>query len=169
MIQVYTGDGKGKTTAALGQALRAMGHGMKVCMIQFMKGRTYGELMTCERCLPGLTIVMSGRDGFVKKGEPEEVDSRMANEGLELAREVVSGGDHDMLILDEINVAVDYGLLPLPEVLEFLGSCPREMEVVCTGRYAPAKLVELADLVSDVREVKHHYNQGIEMRKGIEY
>ncbi len=113
MIQVYTGDGKGKTTAALGQALRAMGHGMKVFMIQFMKGRTYGELMTCESCLPDLTIVMSGRDEFVKKGEPEEIDLRLAREGLDLARKVVSEGEHQMLILDEINVAIDYGLLPL--------------------------------------------------------
>ena len=169
MIQVYTGDGKGKTTAALGQALRAIGHGMKVYMIQFMKGRTYGELMTCERCLPDLTITMSGRDEFVKKGEPEEADLRMAREGLDLARKVVSEGKHQMLILDEINVAVDYGLLPLPEVLEFLRSCPREMEVVCTGRYAPVELVELADLVSEVRAVNPHYNQCVDMRNGIEY
>ncbi len=169
MIQVYTGDGKGKTTAALGQALRAIGHGMNVFMIQFLKGRTYGELMACERCLPDLTIVMSGRDEFVKKGEPEEVDLRLAREGLELARRVVAEGKHQMLILDEINVAVDYGLLALPEVLDFLRSCPREMEVVCTGRYAPQELIELADLVSEVREVKHHYQQGVGMRKGIEY
>ncbi|MBC7248140.1 MAG: cob(I)yrinic acid a,c-diamide adenosyltransferase [Actinobacteria bacterium] len=169
MIQVYTGDGKGKTTAALGQALRALGHGMKVYMIQFMKGRTYGELLACERCLPDLTIVMSGRDEFVKKGAPEEIDVRMAREGLELAKRVVSEGKHQMLILDEINVAVDYGLLPLEEVLAFLRSCPRDMEVVCTGRYAPRELLEMADLVSEVREVKHHYRQGVQMRKGIEY
>ncbi len=169
MIQVYTGDGKGKTTAALGQALRAMGHGVKVFMIQFMKGRTYGELMTCERCLPDLTIVMSGRDEFVKKGEPEEIDLRMAREGFELAKEVIARGEHGMLILDEINVAMDYGLLPPGEVTDFLRSCPRDMEVVCTGRYAPSELVELADLVSEVREVKHYYRQGVEMRKGIEY
>lgn len=166
---MYTGDGKGKTTAALGQALRAIGHGMKVFMIQFMKGRTYGELMACERCLPDLTIVMSGRDEFVKRGSPEEVDLRMAREGLELAKKVVREGRHQMLILDEINVALDYGLLPLDEVLEFLRSCPRELEVICTGRYAPAELVELADMVSEVREVKHHYRQGVQMRRGIEY
>lgn len=169
MIQVYTGDGKGKTTAALGQALRAMGHGMKVFMVQFMKGRTYGELLTCESCLPELTIVMSGRDEFVKKGEPEEVDLRMAREGFELARKVVSEGTHQMLILDEINIAVDYGLLPLQEVLDFLRSCPREMEIVCTGRYAAQEIIDLADLVSEVREVKHHYSKGVEMRQGIEY
>ncbi len=169
MIQVYTGNGKGKTTAALGQALRALGHGMKVFMIQFMKGRTYGELVTCEKCLPGFTIVMSGRDEFVKKGEPEEVDLRMAREGFELAKKVAAGGEHGMLILDEINVAMDYGLLPVGEVLDFLRSCPREMEVVCTGRYASPELIELADLVSEVREVKHHYQQGVQMRKGIEF
>lgn len=169
MIQVYTGDGKGKTTAALGQALRALGHGAKVFMVQFMKGRTYGELMACEKCLPGFTIVMSGRDEFVKKGAPEEVDLRMAREGFELAKKVAAEGEYGMLILDEINVAMDYGLLPVGEVLGFLRSCPREMEVVCTGRYAPPELIELADLVSEVREVKHHYRQGVQMREGIEY
>lgn len=169
MIQVYTGDGKGKTTAALGQALRALGHGMKVFMIQFMKGRTYGELVTCRECLPNFTIVMSGRDAFVKKGAPEEVDVRMAREGLELAKKVVREGKHQMLILDEINVALDYGLLPLEEVLDFLRSVPPEMEVVCTGRYAPPELLEMADMVSEVREIKHHYKKGVPMRKGIEY
>ena len=124
MIQVYTGDGKGKTTAALGQALRALGHGMKVYMIQFMKGRTYGELIACEQCLPDFTMVMSGRDEFVTKGSPEEIDIRMAREGFELAQKVVEEGRHNMLILDQINVAVDYGLLPLDEVLDFLRSCP---------------------------------------------
>jgi len=169
MIQVYTGDGKGKTTAALGQGLRALGHGMKVFMIQFMKGRTYGELVACREFLPGFTIVMAGRDSFVMKGAPEEEDVRLAREGLELAKKVVREGKHQMLILDEINVALDYGLLPLDEVLEFLSSVPPEMEVVCTGRYAPPELVELADMVSEIREVKHHYRKGVAMRKGIEY
>lgn len=169
MIQVYTGEGKGKTTAALGQALRAIGHGFKVYMIQFMKGRTYGELLASESRLPELTIVMSGRDEFVVKGDPEEVDIRMAREGLERAREVVARGEIDMLILDEINVAMEYGLLPPDEVMEFLRSCPGELEVVCTGRYAPAELVELADLVSEVREIKHPWSRGVEMRRGIEY
>lgn len=169
MIQVYTGDGKGKTTAALGQALRALGHGMKVYMIQFMKGRTYGELITADSCLPEFTIVMSGRDEFVKKGEPEEIDVRMAREGFELAKQVVEEEKYHMLILDEINVAIDYGLLPLQEVLDFLRSCPRDMEIVCTGRYAPQELIDLADLVSEVKEVKHHYQQGVKMRKGIEH
>jgi cob(I)alamin adenosyltransferase len=169
MIQVYTGDGKGKTTAALGQALRALGHGFKVFMIQFMKGRTYGELIACDNCLPDFTIVMSGRDDFVKKGAPEEIDVRMAREGFDLARKVISEGQHQMLILDEINIAVDYGLIPLQELLGFLDSCPQDVEVICTGRYAPAELIEKADLVSEIKEIKHHYNQGVKMRKGIEY
>lgn len=138
-------------------------------MIQFMKGRTYGELAACQRRLPELTIAMSGRDEFVKKGDPEEVDLRMAREGFELAKGVAARGEHVMLILDEINVAMDYGLLPVDEVMRFLRSCPDDMEIVCTGRYAPAELVELADLVSEVREIKHPWRRGVEMRKGIEY
>lgn len=169
MIQVYTGDGKGKTTAALGQAMRAMGHGMSVYMVQFMKGRTYGELNLCRECLPEMVIQMSGRDDFVRKGDPEEVDLRMAREGWEKAREVISGGRFQMVILDEINIAIDYGLLPLQEVLDLLKEHSGDTEIICTGRYAPPELMELADLVSEVREIKHPYQQGEPMRKGIEY
>ncbi len=168
MLQVYTGDGKGKTTAALGLALRVLGHGDKVFMIQFLKGRTYGELICCED-IPNMTIVMSGRDTFVKKGDPEEIDLRMAREGLDLAKGIITAGEHRLVILDEINVALDYGLLDLPEVLAMLEDRPPHVEIVCTGRYAPAGLVEAADLVSEVREVKHYYHAGVEMRKGIEY
>lgn len=169
MIQVYTGDGKGKTTAALGQAMRAMGHGMKVFMVQFMKGRTYGELNVCREHLPDMIIQMSGRDEFVKKGAPDEIDLRMAREGWEQAREVIVGGQYQMVILDEINIAIDYGLLPLREVLDLLREHSRDLEIICTGRYAPPELLELADLVSEVREVKHPYSKGEPMRRGIEY
>ncbi len=169
MIQVYTGDGKGKTTAALGQAMRAMGHGMKVFMVQFMKGRTYGELNVCREHLPDMIIQMSGRDEFVKKGAPDEIDLRMAREGWEQAREVIVGGQYQMVILDEINIAIDYGLLPLREVLDLLREHSRDLEIICTGRYAPPELLELADLVSEVREVKHPYSKGEPMRRGIEF
>ena len=169
MIQVYTGDGKGKTTAALGQALRALGHGMRVFMVQFMKGRTYGELIACRDNLPGMEILMSGRDCFVKKGAPEEVDLRMAREGWEAAKRAIAGGQYQMVILDEINVALDYGLLPGDEVLDFLRGHREGPEIICTGRYAPRELLELADLVSEVREIKHPYQQGAPMRQGIEY
>lgn len=169
MIQVYTGDGKGKTTAALGQALRATGHGMKVFMVQFMKGRTYGELNACSEHLPDMVIRMSGRDEFVKKGAPDEIDLRMAREGWEQAREVIVGGQYQMVILDEINIAIDYGLLPLQEVLDLLRQHSRDLEIICTGRYAPPELLELADLVSEVKEIKHPYSKGEPMRRGIEY
>jgi cob(I)alamin adenosyltransferase len=169
MIQVYTGDGKGKTTAALGQAMRAMGHGMRVFMVQFMKGRTYGELKLCRERLPGMVIQMSGRDEFVRKGDPEEVDLRLAREGWEKAREVITGGEYQVVILDEINIAIDYGLLPLGEVLDLLREHSRDLEIICTGRYAPPELMELADLVSEVREVKHPYQRGEPMREGFEF
>ena len=116
-----------------------------------------------------MVIRMSGRDEFVNKGDPEEVDLRMAREGWDKAREAVESGDYQMVILDEINIALDYGLLPLEEVLGFLRSHSRELEIICTGRYAPAELLELADLVSEVREVKHPYQSGEAMRQGIEY
>ena len=168
-IQVYTGEGKGKTTASLGQALRACGHGFKVLMIQFMKGsKNYGELMSSES-VPGLEIVQKGLPTFVKKGEPSEEDLRLAAEGMELARKAVRDAAHDILILDEINCAVDYGLVDVKDVLDLIRGKPEGMELILTGRYAPAEVIEIADLVTEMREVKHHYNTGVEMREGIEF
>jgi len=169
IIQVYTGEGKGKTTASLGQALRACGHGFKVLMIQFMKGsKNYGELLSSE-AVPGLEIVQKGLPTFVKKGEPSEEDLRLAAEGMQLARETVRAAAHDILILDEINCAVDYGLVDVKEVLELIGEKPDGMELILTGRYAPKEFIELADLVTEMREVKHHYNKGVQMREGREF
>jgi cob(I)alamin adenosyltransferase len=169
MIQLYTGDGKGKTTASLGQALRACGHGLKVLMIQFMKGsKNYGELLSSES-VPGLEIVQKGLPTFVKKGEPSEEDLRLAAEGMDLARKAVKEAVHDILILDEINCAVDYGLVDVDEVLDLVRSKPEKMELIMTGRYAPRELMEVADLVTEMKEIKHHYNTGVEMREGIEF
>lgn len=169
IIQVYTGNGKGKTTAALGQALRACGHGMKALMIQFMKGSTnYGEVMACGS-VPGLEIVQSGLPTFVKKFSPSEEDLRLAKQGMDLARKAMEDGKVDMLILDELNVAVDYGLVQVNDVLDLLKKRPPRMEVILTGRYAPPEILEIADLVTEMREVKHHYAAGQEMREGIEY
>jgi len=168
MIQVYTGNGKGKTTAALGQALRALGHGWKVLMIQFMKGDPdYGELKAA-RLLPGFEIVQSGLATFVEKGNPTLEDVRLARQGLALAQRAIAGRRCQMLILDEINVAIDYGLVSLDEVLALARDCPGEMELVLTGRYAPPKLLELADLVSEVREIKHPYTRGVVSREGVD-
>lgn len=168
LVQVYTGNGKGKTTASLGLAMRAMGHGFKVIMIQFMKGRVnYGELKSAERM--GLKIVQFGRPTFVDRNNPAKEDVEEAQRGLSFAREVISSGEYDMVILDEINVALDFKLISLDDVIRLIDEKPPHVELVLTGRYAPAKLIERADLVSEVMEVKHPYRRGVEMRKGIDY
>lgn len=170
LVMVYTGDGKGKTTAALGQALRAIGHGGRVFMIQFMKGsRNYGEIQAVERYLPRMTIIQSGLDSFVDRSNPSEADIALARQGLALAREKIASGLFDLVILDEINVAVDYGLVSLGEVVEVVRGRPPGIDLVLTGRYAPREILELADLVSEVREVKHHYRKGIQARAGVEF
>jgi cob(I)alamin adenosyltransferase len=168
-VQVYTGNGKGKTTAALGQALRACGHGLKVLMIQFMKGsKNYGEVMIVD-AVPGFTLIQSGLPTFVEKGAPSEEDLRLARAGMKIARKAVREQSCDMLILDEANVAVDYGLLKVEDVLDLIKNKPLAMELIITGRYAPDEILEAADLVTEMKELKHHYVDGLEMREGIEY
>ncbi|NPV71305.1 MAG: cob(I)yrinic acid a,c-diamide adenosyltransferase [Firmicutes bacterium] len=171
LVLVYTGNGKGKTTASLGLALRAIGHGSRVFVLQFMKGpgNVYGEYMAAEKYLPMLTIVRSGRDDFVDKLNPAEEDVRLARQGLDLARKVISGGEYGLVILDEINVAVDYRLVALTDVVELLKARPSHVDVVLTGRYAAPEILEMADLVSEVNEVKHHYRKGVPARQGVEY
>ena len=169
LVQVYTGSGKGKTTAAFGQALRAVGQGLRVCVVQFMKGRKYGEFIAAEKYLPNLTIHLSGLDSFVMRDNPAPVDVNYARKGLELARKVIASGDYDMVILDEINVAVDFKLIPLAEVIDIIRTRPPSLDLILTGRYAAPEIKELADTVSEIREIKHHYNAGIKDRAGIEY
>ena len=169
LVLVHTGNGKGKTTAAFGQALRAVGQGLRVCVIQFMKGRKYGEFLAAERYLPNLTIHLSGLDSFVMRDKPAPVDIELARKGLDMAREAISSGNYDMVILDEINVAVDFKLIPLEEVINLIRNKPAALDLVLTGRYAAPEIMELADTVSEVREIKHHYNAGIKDRAGIEY
>ncbi len=169
LVVVITGNGKGKTTAAFGLALRAIGHGAKVLAIQFMKGRKYGEYLAAEAYLPDLTIQMAGLDSFVMRNNPAPIDCEMAMRGLDSARKAIADGQHDMIILDEINVALDFKLIPLNDVIELVRSKPARLDLVLTGRYAPPELIELADTVSEVREIKHHYNAGIKDRAGIEY
>jgi cob(I)alamin adenosyltransferase len=168
VVLVITGNGKGKSTAGFGCALRALGHGFRVAVVQFMKGRIYGELAVL-RSLPRTDVWQFGRNAFVDPKRLDPRDLELARAGLDKAREIVRGGQHDLLILDEINVAADFGMVPLEEVLELVRSRPRWMDVILTGRNAPAPLVEAADTVSDVREVKHHYRKGIESRAGMEY
>ncbi|HUW65659.1 MAG TPA: cob(I)yrinic acid a,c-diamide adenosyltransferase [Spirochaetia bacterium] len=169
MVQVYTGNGKGKTTAVLGLALRSAGHGKRVFMLQFMKGSPdYGEVRAAA-LLPGFTLVQSGLPTFVDKANPSPEDLRLAAAGLARARQEITGGGWDLVILDEINVALDYGLLRVEDVEELIASRPAEMELVLTGRYANDRIIALADLVSEVKLVKHPYYRGVEAREGIEY
>jgi cob(I)alamin adenosyltransferase len=169
MIQIYTGTGKGKTTAALGLALRAIGHGQKVFIIQFMKGdEKTGELLSAEKLAPSLTIQPVGREGFIVKDHIDPIDLRYAQQGMDLAREVIKNGAHDILILDEINVAVSFGLIPTQEVLQLLDKKPAGMELVLTGRYAPPEFLERADLVTEMKNIKHYYEKGVPNRVSIE-
>ncbi len=169
-IHIYTGDGKGKTTAALGLAFRAVGHNYRVFMIQFMKGCIeYGELETARRLAPYMTIVQMGRDTFVNRENPDPVDIEWAQKGIALAREIMEKNEVDILILDEINVAVDYGLVSLEQAIELMEKKPKDMELVMTGRYAHPELVKRAHLVTEMVEIKHYYSLlGVDAREGIE-
>jgi cob(I)alamin adenosyltransferase len=169
LVQVYTGDGKGKTTAALGLALRASGQGLKVYIVQFMKGWPfYGELESVKH-LPNVTLRQFGRPNFVNKQNPDPIDIRLAREALDHARAVTVAGQHDLVILDEVNVALDFGLVKLADVLDSLDSRPPQVELVLTGRGAPAALIARADLVTEMLQIKHPFTEGVEARKGIEF
>jgi cob(I)alamin adenosyltransferase len=169
MIQVYTGNGKGKTTAALGLACRAVGHGYKVFIIQFMKGNIdYGEVETARRLAPYLTIRQMGRGCRVSRENPDPADIKLVQEAMVVARGAILGGEYDIVILDEINVAVDLGLVQKEEVLKLMDERPVNVELILTGRYAAKEIIERADLVTEMVEIKHYYHRGIESRKGIE-
>jgi cob(I)alamin adenosyltransferase len=169
LVQVYTGNGKGKTTAALGLALRAAGHRFKVLIIQFLKGGiAYGELRAAKKLAPYLTLVSMGRKHFVNKNDPHPTDLRWAEKGWELAKRSVHSQKYQVVILDEINVAVKYGMIPLPELLTLMKSKPENVELVLTGRWAKPEVLRRADLVTEMKEIKHYYQKGIESRIGID-
>lgn len=169
LTQIYTGDGKGKTTAAFGLALRAAGQGARVAIIQFMKGwKHYGELRSAV-LIPNVTLIQTGREDYVYRGKETPEDYTEAQRGLKLAQGFALPDKCDMLILDEINVALDYALIPLESVIELVMSKPHELELILTGRSAPQKLIEAADLVTEMREIKHPYRQGVQARRGVEY
>ena len=166
-IQVYTGDGKGKTTAALGLSIRAAGHGLKTYIGQFMKGQHYGEL-TALRDNPCITIEQYGDVQCIHRDQVTQKNIDQAEQGLTKARNAMLSGQYDIVILDEINVTVWFGLLTVEQVLEFLDKRPESVELILTGRNAPQEFIQYADLVSEIKEVKHYYNQGILARDGIE-
>lgn len=166
MIQVYTGCGKGKTTAAIGLALRATGAGLKVYIAQFVKGKVYSELAVLGR-IKKLKLEQFGRSCFIRK-KPQKKDFELAKAGLAKATAVIKNKDYDLVILDEVNIALHLGLLKIEEVLGLIKDTPKEIELVLTGRYAPPEIIECADLVSEIKEIKHYYKKGIKARKGIE-
>ncbi len=169
-IQVYTGDGKGKTTCALGLALRAVGQGFKVYMLQFMKGWGTGEaLIAAQRLAPEFTLRNFGRQTLVNLRNPAPEDLALIGEAWNLARQILKAGEHDLVILDEINLALAFNLIPLEEGLEVLRRRPAWVEVVLTGRQAPPELIELADLVTEMRPIKHYFEAGVPARRGIEW
>jgi cob(I)alamin adenosyltransferase len=169
LIQVYTGNGKGKTTAALGLAFRAAGRELMVCMIQFMKGGgPYGEHLAAPRLAPYLTIIQTGREGWVNRDNPDPEDVRLAHEALAQAKQALTGEKYDLVILDEINGAVGFGLITVDEVLPLLEAKPHNVELVLTGRNAHERIMAAADLVTEMRDVKHYYKAGMPARTGIE-
>lgn len=169
LIQVYTGDGKGKTTCALGLALRAVGQGFQVYMVQFLKGRETGESRAAARLAPEFTLRYFGRGGLVNLPAPAPEDLVLVQQAWNLAREVIAAGAHDLVILDEINLVLAHRLLPLETALAVFRARPPWVELVLTGRQAPPELVELADLVTEMRPLKHYYQAGVRSRRGIEW
>jgi cob(I)alamin adenosyltransferase len=168
-VQVYTGNGKGKTTAALGLALRAAGHGLRSYIGQFLKGQAYGELVAARKLKLLITIEQFGRKGFVHVTEnPDEEDIRRARAGLEKCRRAMLSGRFAIIVLDEINVALHFRLVEEKDVHGLLDQKPAGVEVVLTGRYAPPSLLRRADLVTEMKDKKHYYARGVRARPGIE-
>jgi len=166
-IQIYTGNGKGKTTAALGLSLRAVCAGRKVFFGQFLKGMNYSEL-DAGKYLPGFDLQQFGTDSFIfEKPGQEDIDAN--REGLERAEEVLVSGEYDIVVLDEVNLAVHYGMFTVAELIAVLDKRDLKVEVVLTGRYAHISLIEKADLVTEMKEIKHYYNDGVMAREGIEF
>ncbi len=168
-IQVYTGNGKGKTTAALGVALRAAGSGFRTLIVQFMKEYPYSELESLKNLNEWITILQFGKDEFVYKGEkPSDEDLKIANNAMAFVKDKMIGKEYDIIILDEVLVSIYFGLLEEEKVVELIQSKPEELELILTGRYCPEQIIVKADLVTEMKEVKHYYSKGILSRKGID-
>ena len=168
LVQIFTGDGKGKTSAALGTVLRALGHGLRVCIVAFMKGDyPYGEWNVLSK-LPNVEIARFGFRTFTDPANIKPEEREQARQALAAAREAMLSGKYDLVVLDEVNVAVAWKLVELDEVLGLIGDKPPGVELILTGRHADARLVKQADLVTEMVNIKHPYEKGIKARKGIE-
>jgi cob(I)alamin adenosyltransferase len=169
LVQVFTGNGKGKTTAALGTILRAAGHGLKIYIVFFMKGDyAYGEFDTLLK-LPNVEVLKSGFRQFTDPLNIKPEEKEQAQTALAAARQAINSGHYDLVVLDEVNVALEYKLIELEDVLRLIKEKPVGLELILTGRYADNRMLELADLVTEMVKVKHPYDKGIKARKGIEY
>lgn len=169
LVLVYTGKGKGKTTSALGLALRAIGHGAHVFMVQFRKGDpNYGEIQAIRKYLPTFHVFQSGKNRMYE-GKLKEDSLTVTLDGFTIGKEALLSGKYDLCIFDEINVVMDYELLPISSVLKMLDERPPNVDVVLTGRNAPREIIERADMVSEIQEVKHHYKSGVKARQGMEF
>ena len=169
LVQVFTGDGKGKTSAALGVVLRALGHGLRAYIVYFMKGNyPYGERHILSK-LPNVDFISFGGKGFVNPAniKPEEIEQ--AKQALAAAREAMLSGNYDLVVLDEVNIAAAWKMVELDEVVRLINDKPQNVELILTGRNANTELVKLADLVTEMLKIKHPYDKGIKARKGIEY
>lgn len=171
-IQIYTGDGKGKTTAALGLAMRALGHGWKVLILQFTKGdkgTSYGEIASASKFIENLDVMQFGMDRVVYQHNVQIGDYKEAKKGWEVAKNAINSGEYQLIILDEINICVDMGMLKVADIKDTLLNRPSNLEVVLTGRRAHPELVAMAHLVTEMKPIKHYFDMGVMARQGIEY
>jgi cob(I)alamin adenosyltransferase len=172
LVIVYTGKGKGKTTAALGMALRAIGHNHRICMIQFIKGSWhYGEMSSSKKLEPEfeLTAVGKGFVGILDDRTPKEIHQKIAQEAIQISKEKILSEKYDLVILDEINYAVNLGLIELQQVLELIKVRPQKVSIVLTGNHVRQEIIDVADLVTEMREIKHPFQRGIRAKKGIDF
>ena len=172
LVIVYTGKGKGKTTSALGIALRAVGYGKKIAMIQFIKGSWhYGEMDSSKRLEPEFEMIAVGKGfvGILDDKSTKEEHENVANEALKISKEKMISGDYDIIILDEVNYAVNLNLVKIEEILSLIKSKPDNIDVILTGNYAKRELIEIADLVTEMKEIKHPFQKGIKAKKGIDF
>ena len=172
LVIVYTGNGKGKTTAALGLALRAVGYNHKICMIQFIKGSWhYGEMDSSKRLEPEFDLVAVGKGfvGIIDDKSPKEEHEKIAHEAVRISKEKIQSGVYDIVILDEVNYAVNLGLIDVKDVLELINLKPPSLNLVLTGNYAKNEIIDAADLVTEMKEIKHPFKSGIKAKKGIDF
>ena len=172
LVIVYTGNGKGKTTAALGMALRAVGYNHKICMIQFIKGSwPYGEMVSVKRLEPELELIIVGKGfvGIIDDKSAREDHIKIAQEAIQVSKEKIQSGNYNIVILDEINYAINLGLVDLNDVLILIKSKPEKLNLVLTGNYAKDEIIDVADLVTEMKEIKHPFKLGIKAKKGIDF